>query len=192
MDTKNITKALIQFRQLVGKVSKNSENPYFKSKYGDLNSYLEVITEPLATCGLAIVQMPITNGLQTMLLHESGEHLESECTIPGLTADPQKLGAAITYLRRYMIASFLCLNAEDDDGESVVRGSDMPNKKVPQKDLVDLERQSTFIIKGQIREFISDIPDLGEKEQGFISKLDTFGLQALKNGLEKLKATYKK
>jgi hypothetical protein len=117
-----IAKAIIQFHNEVGKVAKNSTNPYFKSKYGDLNAYLEVIKQPLANAGLAMVQMPITNGLKTILMHTSGEKLESECTIPELTTNcknkSQDLGSAITYLRRYMLASFLGLNAEDDDGQS--------------------------------------------------------------------------
>jgi len=167
---KNITAALIQFHNEVGKVAKNSSNPYFKSKYGDLNAYLEVIKEPLANSKLTIVQMPVTNGLRTILMHESGEYLESECTIPNLPADAQKLGAAITYLRRYMIASFLGLNAEDDDGES------MRKSKAEQEKRIKSLRDKVNMVYGKIK-------NPSDKLKTWVSQLDTHNESQLCAGL---------
>jgi len=128
---KNLSLALIEFHKKVGTVVKNANNSFFKSKYADLNAYIAIIREPLIESGLNLIQMPIKNGLKTVLLHTSGESIESEMIIDNLPNDPQKYGSAITYFRRYMIASFLMLNAEDDDCNSV---SKIANKKQTEDD----------------------------------------------------------
>ena len=168
MELKNIINALIKFHSEVGKVAKNSTNPYFKSKYGDLNAYLEVIKKPLQDCGLVLVQMPITNGLKTMLMHDRGEYLESECYIPELTNDPQKLGAVITYLRRYSIASMLMLNAEDTDANDT--GGAKYNGA-----------------KQQALDLYKRIKNPNEKMKEWIAQIDTHTDKEVYAGLTKLK-----
>ena len=54
---------LLVFHKAVGVVAKNSDNPFFKSKYGDLNAYLEVIKQPLIDAGLVLTQLCITKWL---------------------------------------------------------------------------------------------------------------------------------
>ena len=54
---------LLTFHKAVGVVAKNSDNPFFKSKYGDLNAYLEVIKQPLIDAGLVLTQLCITKWL---------------------------------------------------------------------------------------------------------------------------------
>jgi len=173
---KNITAALIKFQGEVGTVAKNSDNPYFKSRYGDLNAYLEVIKKPLADCGLAIAQLPITNGLKTILLHESGETIESEMTIPNLPADPQKVGAALTYMRRYMIAAMLMLNAEDDDANSV---SQPPKKIQIQPTKLELKKQAIDLFQ--------KVVEPTESLRVWIAQLDAHPESEILSGIKGLK-----
>ena len=51
---KNLFKSIAQFRHLVSSVKKDADNPFFKSKYADLPSILEVIKDPLNESGLAV------------------------------------------------------------------------------------------------------------------------------------------
>ena len=103
---------------------KDSNNPFFKSSYADLQSVWEAIREPLANNGLSVTQLLnyIDNKptLQTLLLHSSGQFIGSEVTIPVTKSDPQSLGSAITYMRRYSLAAIVGLYQVDDDAESAM------------------------------------------------------------------------
>lgn len=115
---KELATALCKFQSEVEKIKKNSENPFFKSKYADLSSILDVIREPLVKNNLSFVQFPSgENGLTTMLMHTSGEYIQECYTMKPAKNDPQGLGSAITYQRRYALGAILGLNIdEDDDG----------------------------------------------------------------------------
>jgi len=114
-----LAKALVKFHSVMGKVSKDAANPFFKNKYASLSNIIEAVTKPLNDNGLSILQLPSIEGLTTLLLHESGEWISSVSATPVKDAtDPQKLGSAITYARRYALGAILSLNIdEDDDGQ---------------------------------------------------------------------------
>lgn len=114
----NLSKAMATFHSLVGKISKDAKNPFFKSNYASLSHILTEIQEPLEKSGLVISQFPDNAGLTTILIHsESGEYLEATYVMPVAKAnDPQALGSAITYARRYAVSSILSLKIDDDDG----------------------------------------------------------------------------
>lgn len=103
----------------MGKVSKDAKNPFYKNKYASLSNIIEAVNKPLNDNGLSIVQMPCNEGLTTMLVHSSGEWISSTSSTPVKdSTDPQKLGSAITYARRYALGAILSLNIdEDDDGQ---------------------------------------------------------------------------
>lgn len=113
----NIAAALVQFQSSVSKVSKEANNPFFKSKYASLANILDTIQTPLGECGLAICQHPDGETLTTIIIHSiSGEWMESSYTMPvAKQNDPQAMGSAITYARRYALGSILNLNIDDDD-----------------------------------------------------------------------------
>ncbi len=113
--------ALVEFRGKVSNISKASENPFFHSKYASLSDILNAIQAPLSEAGLAVVQMPTSqNMLATQIIHKSGQWMRSEYAMNVKEANnPQALGSAITYSRRYALAAALCLNIdEDDDGNA--------------------------------------------------------------------------
>jgi hypothetical protein len=120
---KNITKALIEAKRRFPPIYKNSVNPHFRNKYASLDMILEAITEPLCNAGIVLIQpTTIRDGLTiltTQLIHaESGESIDSELIIPA-QSDPQKLGSALTYYRRFSVCSILAIAAEIyDDGNT--------------------------------------------------------------------------
>jgi hypothetical protein len=114
----NLAKALIDFNSRVSKISKDAKNPFFKSNYASLSNIQDAISKPLAESGLVYSQMPTgVNGLCTILIHaESGEYMMDSYTMPvSKPNDPQAVGSAITYAKRYALAGILGLNIDDDD-----------------------------------------------------------------------------
>lgn len=153
-----IAKALITFQVKVDSIKKDAKNPFFKSSYASLANILDSIKEPLIECGLSILQFPTGDyGLTTILLHDSGEYLKSEYNMKPVKDDPQGRGSAITYARRYAIASILCLNIdEDDDGNTATYGGKNPqeaeenSKKWLNKGTSDFDNAKAKLDSGKI------------------------------------------
>lgn len=106
---------IAELKKETGKLSKDSSNPFFKSKYFDINQLLEHL-EPIAESkGLLILQPIIDGSVVSQIIDiESGDKIESSILLSSVT-DPQKKGSEITYFRRYSLTSLLGLQAEDDD-----------------------------------------------------------------------------
>jgi hypothetical protein len=112
----NISKALVAFGQSMPKVPKDKINPHFKSKYASLSIMIEKATPILAANKLAIVQQIDGDCMTTTLLHESGEYITATAAMPCANpSNPQAMGSAITYARRYAYGSILSLDIDDDD-----------------------------------------------------------------------------
>jgi hypothetical protein len=130
--SESITKlaaALGKFHGAMGKVGKDSVNPHFRNKYASLSNIIEAVTPHLNAAGLTIIQMPTTEGLNTMLLHESGEYISSVSAIAAKDPmNPQAVGSAITYARRYALGSVLLLNIDEDDDATAAT---VPPKAAP-------------------------------------------------------------
>ena len=132
METKNIYQKLSEFQSIVGKLRKDQTNPFFKSKYADINTVLDVIREPLKKVGLVVTQSPMIKNDGTpflMTLITSSEKLDamlsSEVKLITAKEDMQGLGSAITYARRYALVSMLGLEQEDDDGNRSMASQDL-------------------------------------------------------------------
>jgi hypothetical protein len=126
---KNLYLKLAEVKREVGKVSKNSKNPHFKNTYADLNALIDAVEPILLEKGLLMLQ-PIQNGnVSTIIIDcESSETIESSIALPVLS-DPQKLGSAITYFRRYTLQSLLSLQAEDDDANKASRKDTLSDER---------------------------------------------------------------
>ena len=113
----NIYEKLFNAKKEIGKISKDSTNPFFKSKYFDINALLEHVEPILQKHGLVLLQPLMDDKVVTAIfnIEDASEFIESEIKLPEIN-DPQKLGSAITYFRRYTLQSLLALQAEDDDG----------------------------------------------------------------------------
>jgi hypothetical protein len=111
-----IAGALHKFHGLMGKVGKDAVNPHFKNKYASLSNIIEATTPHLNAVGLSVIQLPTESGLETMLMHTSGEYISSVSLTPCKDAsNPQALGSALTYAKRYAYAGLLNLNIDEDD-----------------------------------------------------------------------------
>jgi hypothetical protein len=116
---------------------KDSNNPFFKSKYADLASVVAASRPHLAKNGLSVIQQITVDNdgkrlLVTILGHSSGQYISSRVGLNPIKEDMQSLGSAITYMRRYAYASLVGVVAddEDDDGEVAMRPS-RPNSHAP-------------------------------------------------------------
>jgi hypothetical protein len=101
---------------------KDSANPFFKSSYADLESVWDACREPLTSNNLAVIQtVSLDNGISvlvTTLVHSSGEFVAGRLPLNPIKNDPQSLGSAISYARRYSLAAMVGIYQTDDDGEA--------------------------------------------------------------------------
>jgi hypothetical protein len=108
---------LLQFQKAIGVIAKDSKNPHFKNTYASLTQILSEVKPVLTTLGLVLLQ-PINNGkVGTIILDGTTTIAESWIDLP-LNLQPQPLGSAITYFRRYTLSSLLALEIDDDDAQS--------------------------------------------------------------------------
>tara|TARA_R100000781_G_scaffold57061_1_gene36919 strand:+ start:1009 stop:1446 length:438 start_codon:yes stop_codon:yes gene_type:complete len=111
----SIYNKLYKVQREIGAISKDSTNPFYKSKYFDINSLIKQVTPILEKHKLLLLQ-PIKDGEQYSIIFDlDGGFVESSLKLP-TDLDAQKIGSAITYYRRYTLQSLLGLQAEDDDG----------------------------------------------------------------------------
>ena len=119
-----LAEALAKAQGMMQAARKDSDNPFFGSRYADLATCWEVCREPLAKNGLAVIQTttPTTDGtvrVVSTLAHASGEWVRGELAMKPVKTDPQGIGSALTYARRYGLCSLVGIVAdEDDDGEA--------------------------------------------------------------------------
>jgi hypothetical protein len=119
----NLAKALSIVQGKMTYAVKDSANPFFKSKYADLESVWDACRSLLAENGLCVMQFPgeFIDGcmsLTTILAHSSGEWIKQTMEVPVTKPDAQGAGSAITYMRRYALAAVVGVVQADDDGNA--------------------------------------------------------------------------
>ena len=126
----NLTLALSIVQGKMSHAVKDSANPFFKSKYADLESVWDACRSLLADNGLAVMQFPglytdhdKSMSLTTVISHKSGEYLSQEMSVPVTKADAQGAGSALTYMRRYALAAVVGVVQADDDGNAAALSS---------------------------------------------------------------------
>ena len=117
--------ALAKAQGEIDTADKSAKNPFFKSSYADLPSVWAACRKQLSKNGLAVVQRMDTseNGmiLESVLMHSSGQWISSTYPVNPVKNDPQGLGSAITYARRYALMALVGVvadDASDDDGNA--------------------------------------------------------------------------
>lgn len=119
--------ALVKAQAKIGAAKKDSENPFFHSKYADLSQVIEACKEALLEQGLTVMQLVGRNGdgkdyLDTIILHESGEFISDQMNLSiSQQHNPQAVGSAITYARRYALQAAMLIPSEDDDAEAAMK-----------------------------------------------------------------------
>lgn len=122
-DLKAMAPAYAELCKKIKNPKKNKKGVH-NAAYADLDAVIETSKEILAEYGFAIIQHPTSEdhniGIETMLLHESGEYILGNFKVPSAHTDPQKIGGLITYYRRYCLVAMLNLVGEiDDDADSI-------------------------------------------------------------------------
>lgn len=153
--------ALAKAQSEMSHAVKDSNNPYFKSKYADLPSVWEACRGPLTRNGLAVTQTLSHDGertiLNTILGHSSGQWIRSAMVLPVQKPGPQEIGSCITYCRRYSLAAIVGMCQDDDDGEAAqapyrdAEGAISKDELKIMKDLIkkmrNAEHMETFVCK---------------------------------------------
>ena len=125
-----LAKALCKAQNEMSGASKAKDNPFFKSKYADLSEVIKAIKAPFANNGLSYSQFPIEDngriGVETILMHESGEWLSQSYTVQLDKQNAQGAGSAITYCRRYALQAIAGIPSEDDDGNQASQEPEKP------------------------------------------------------------------
>lgn len=102
--------------------SGNYTGKEYEYKYADLAAVIDSVIQSLSSNGLSMISSPHTvqGGVEvvTLLLHSSGQWVESEPLFMPCSTKPQDVGSAITYARRYQLSAMLNIASEDDDGRS--------------------------------------------------------------------------
>src|SRR3990167_1868809 len=139
-----LAEALSKAQSSMTEAKEDSKNPFFKSNYADLTSIWRACKDSLSTNGLAISQVTgFMEGqlfLVTTLIHSSGEWMKGYYPLYLAKQDPQAVGSAITYARRYALAAIVgvCKEGEDDDAENA------QDRKAP-KELINDEQLKSLI-----------------------------------------------
>jgi hypothetical protein len=115
---KEIAAALAKAQAGIRNASQDKTNPAFKSKYADLSSVWEACRSHLSANGIAVAQGSSADGpkvtVTTLLMHSSGEWLSCDLSVNAVKGDPQGIGSAITYARRYGLSSMVGVAPGDD------------------------------------------------------------------------------
>lgn len=134
---KNLYKALAEFQQEVPVIHKGTQG--YGYTYADLTKIIQIINPLLAKHGLGYSQPLDGNAIKTIIFHiETGETITSTVNIPqGVSLakmnDFQVLGSAISYLRRYSLASILTLVTDVDLDASGTQTTEKSVSKQPEK-----------------------------------------------------------
>lgn len=135
-----LAKALSAMQSELEPARKEAVNPHFRSRYADLAACLEAVRGPMAKHGLAISQHAGLEGnvvtLTTLLLHTSGEFIQSTAGTPLAKLDAPSVGSALTYLRRYALSAVVGLSTEaDDDGAAAMAPAPVQATRAPSPEL---------------------------------------------------------
>jgi hypothetical protein len=155
----SIYEKLAAVKSEIGKLSKDSTNPFYKSKYFDINALLEHVEPRLDEHGLLLLQPIIDGKVYSRIIEiETGKLVESFLELPTYT-DPQKTGICVTYFRRYTLQSLLGIQAEDSDGQmskdtsndDTVKDDSKPWLNIGSKEWINAVTKKISI--DQVREF---------------------------------------
>lgn len=135
--TKNIDKKIFIVQSEAPVIRKNSDNPYFKSKYAEYPEIQAEVRPITIKQGLLVNFAPVAGNLLIMTVKdiETGEYYEVTMDLKTIQDSPQAQGSAITYGKRYMYTAFFDLiieDASDDDGNAASNAKPKEQKQAQQ------------------------------------------------------------
>ncbi len=134
-DSDKILPKLLKVKSELDSVMKKADNPFFRSKYADLNAHIDAV-QPLLDKNKLILLQPTCRDargsyVRTIIMDsESGQSVVSELDLILTKNDMQALGSAVTYARRYTLGALLAMQAEDDDGNEASQTGRRPVTKL--------------------------------------------------------------
>lgn len=184
-------------------VKKDTNNPFYSSKYAPLENLVDATREFLGDNGLAVIQMPRLNGQEvevyTLLGHSSGEWISSSLKMPAVSFtndkdahgnkikvtkfDAQTVGIAITYARRYTYGPMLNIAGEVDDDANGLVGTKEAAQEAGKKQLADYTTKVKDAVKGKVLEYaildLAGITTIALVPGPIVSGMMEFGLKEL-------------
>ena len=125
---KSPTSDLVAALAELDNVKANKVNAGFKNRYVSLDALLDAIKPILFSHNLALIQTLVSEegkvGINTAFLHASGERFDfGRLMVKAEGLDAQKIGGAITYIRRQSIQTACGISVDlDDDGAVAASG----------------------------------------------------------------------
>lgn len=156
--------ALAKAQEEMEIASKDSSNPFYKSKYADLQSVVGSSRPYLTKHGLSVIhllqQEDQSTYMVTQLSHSSGQYIRSKVKLSPQKPDVQSLGSYITYMKRYCYAAIVgVVTGDDDDGEAAMdrTNGNGKNKVLPEECILTPEQIGT------IRNLIGSRPEIADR-----------------------------
>lgn len=174
-DIKELAQALAKAQGEIGIAFHNKDNPYFKSSYADLMAIVKAARPALSRHGLSVVQDIIDHEdgvrmVHTILLHTSGQYIESRMRVVPTKNDIQSISSAVTYIKRMSYAALVGVVTadEDDDGEIAMVEARKQEEKGPSLSVKynPREQSTETISKDQLDELhyeLQQYPDIAEE-----------------------------
>ena len=172
-----LSKAFAKMQMELEQPLKNANNPFFKSKYVPLENVVDSITRAANKHGLSFTQYPSSdeNGnvtVGTMVMHESGEWIEYDpiCMKP-VKNDPQAIGSAITYAKRYALSSIFGITSDnDDDGNEATQPGKTASKTIQKKQVPTTNNKIPKEVVKAYKDGIQFVIDMTGKNDGSIPR----------------------
>lgn len=181
-----LAKALAKVQSQLQPAVKDAKNPFFKSNYATLNSVWDACRALLTANGLAVAQLSQATEagviIETVLMHESGEWISGEMLLPMTKVDPQGVGSAMSYGRRYGLASMVgVVSDEDDDGNAASGNGNNANRPASNRPAPPPAKPTSATRRPTLAAVPPATPDTREAQVarilGFVAELKKQGAQ---------------
>ena len=146
------SKAFAKTQQEMKQPLKDANNPFFKSKYVPLENVVEAITESASKNGLSFTQFPSSDEdgnvtVGTLVMHSSGEWIEYDpIRMKPVKNDPQSIGSAITYAKRYALSAIFGITSDpDDDGNEATQTKKQAPAKKKDDPVISVEKANYYL-----------------------------------------------
>lgn len=187
-----IAAALIAAQGDMESAKRTADNPFFKSKYADLAICIETARPVLKSHGLGVIQSADCDGdlavVETMLIHTSGEWFKSRTVLRPSKADPQGMGSAVTYARRYAYMAIIGMASEDDDGNA----ASQPGQNHSQVSRPTARQDSGVQLEAKRKAYFANAAKLGiDGDAAKQAVKEQFGLESFNDAtVEQLREAY--
>lgn len=145
------SKAFAKTQQEMKQPLKDANNPFFKSKYVPLENVVEAITESASKNGISFTQFPSSDEVGnvtvgTLVMHSSGEWIEYDpIKMKPVKNDPQSIGSAITYAKRYALSAIFGITSDQDDDGNEATQTKQASAKKKDEPVISVEKANYYL-----------------------------------------------